>query len=297
MMNKHKIHLTIISGMSGAGKTVAMQSMEDQGYFCVDNLPPVLIPKIIELFERSETATKKLAIVLDLRGKEFFKTALDTIHELELEDRFVIQFLFLETTDSVLVQRYKQTRRKHPLSEKGMLLEGIQKERVLLQEIKGKTKQIIDTSHLTPKQLKENIYQRFTKADENKLTLNIVSFGFKYGLPIDADLVFDVRFLDNPFYIRTLRPQTGLDRPVFDYVLRQDKTAVFLRKLEEMLEYLFPLYKLEGKDQVIIAIGCSGGKHRSVTIVEHLYKTYQVSYNAWVTHRDIEKNKDMYQID
>lgn len=295
-MSKQQIHLTIISGMSGAGKTVAIQSMEDQGYFCVDNLPPVLIPKIIALFQQSKTTTKKLAIVLDLRGKEFFETALKTIQKLEDEDRFVIQFLFLEASDEVLVQRYKQTRRKHPLSEKGMLLEGILKERTLLQEIKGKSKHIIDSSHLTPKQLKENIIQRFSTKEGNKLTLNIVSFGFKYGIPIDADLVFDVRFLDNPFYVEALRPQTGLDHPVSNFVLTQDKTRVFLTKLEDMLEFLMPLYKEEGKDQIVIAIGCSGGKHRSVTIVEHLYGKYQSTFKAWITHRDIDKNKSMYQI-
>lgn len=295
-MNNQQIQLTIISGMSGAGKTVAIQNMEDLGYFCVDNLPPVLIPKIIELFQQSSTSTKRLAIVLDLRGQEFFETALQTIQELEAKDQFDIQFLFLEARDDVLVQRYKQTRRKHPLSEKGMLLDGIEKERNLLQEIKGKSKHVIDTSDLTPKQLKEKLSQRFSQTKSNQLTLNIVSFGFKYGIPIDADLVFDVRFLDNPFYVEDLRPQTGLDRPVSSYVLNQNKTQVFLKKLEDMLSFLLPLYKAEGKDQVVIAIGCSGGKHRSVTIVEHLLKRYQSDYKAWETHRDIEKNKSMYQV-
>lgn len=283
--------------MSGAGKTVAMQVMEDLGYFCVDNLPPVLIPKIIELFEQSNTVTKDLAVVLDLRGKEFFEMAIKTIQELEKEERFNIQYLFLESSDAVIVQRYKQSRRKHPLSEKGMLLEGIEKERYLLQEIKGKAKHIIDTSQLTPKQLKENIMRRFSNINEDVLTLNIVSFGFKYGIPIDADLVFDVRFLNNPFYIKALKPLTGLDQQVSDYVLDHHKTQEFITSLEGMLDFLFPNYKAEGKDQIVIALGCSGGKHRSVTLVEYLARKYHEPYNVWVTHRDIEKNKEFYQVD
>lgn len=296
MMDKQLNQLKIISGMSGAGKTVAIQVMEDQGYYCVDNLPPVLIPTIVNLFEQSSTAEKKLALVLDLRGQEFFETALKVIDELEQTNKFDIQLLFLEANDDVLVQRYKQTRRKHPLSEKGMLLEGIKNERMLLQEIKGKSKHIIDTSQQTPKQLREKIIRMFSGGGQNQLTLNVVSFGFKYGVPIDADLIFDVRFLDNPFYVEELRPQTGLDRPVSDFVLERSKTKQFLEMLKEMLGFLLPNYKEEGKHQIVIGIGCSGGKHRSVTIVEQLYKLFNNEYKTWVTHRDIEKNKAMYKI-
>lgn len=295
-MCKQRIKLRIISGMSGAGKTVAIQTMEDQGYFCIDNLPPVVIPKIIKLFEQSTTAVKKLALVLDLRGKEFFETALKTIHELEQKDHLDIQFIFLEADDNVLVQRYKQTRRRHPLSQKGMLLEGIKNERNLLQNIKEKSKHIIDTSKLTPKELKESIIHRFPGETQSQLTLNVMSFGFKYGVPIDADLVFDVRFLDNPFYIESLRPQTGLDEAVSSFVLEKEKTSDFIQKLKMLLDFLLPNYKEEGKYQLVIAIGCSGGKHRSVTIAEYLNKLYKDRYKTWITHRDIEKNKSFYTV-
>lgn len=295
-MSNQQIDLKIITGMSGAGKTVAIQSMEDLGYYCIDNLPPIMIPKIIELFKYSTNKERKLALVLDIRGKEFFDDALKIMNELESTENFHIQYLFLEANNEVLVQRYKQTRRKHPLSKDGLPLEGINKERKMLQEIKGKAKHIIDTSSLKPRELKENLIHRFSSDNNHQFTLNIVSFGFKYGIPIDADLVFDLRFIENPFYIEELRPQTGLDAPVSEYVLKQQKTKMFLEKLEDMLSFLLPHYKTEGKQQLVLAIGCSGGKHRSVTVVEYLRGRFQPQYNMWITHRDIEKNKSMYRV-
>lgn len=294
-MEQQVTQLTIITGMSGAGKTVAIQSLEDLGYYCVDNLPPVLIPKFIELLEQSTKPNHKLALVLDLRGREFFDTVLNELTKLEQQDQYDCQILYLDASDDALIHRYKQTRRKHPLSPEGSLSEGIRQERLLLQELKGKAMQVIDTSQLKPGQLRERIMQRFSAGNTNQLTLNIMSFGFKYGIPVDADLVLDVRFLNNPYYVTELRSQTGLDKPVYDYVLSFNETQAFIRKLEDLLDFLLPLYKKEGKSQLVIAIGCTGGKHRSVTLVEYLTRKYCDSFDAWANHRDIEKDKAMYQ--
>lgn len=290
---RQKIQLTIVTGMSGAGKTIAIQSLEDMGYFCVDNLPTVLIPKIIELLEQSSNTIKKIALVLDLRAMGYFDTVLHAIAYIKKKELFDCQIVFLEAKDEVLVQRYKLTRRKHPLAPEGLPLEGIRLERELLQEYKGKANQIIDTSHLKPRQLREIIAQRCTD-EANLLTLNVMSFGFKYGIPMDADLVFDVRFLDNPFYVDELRSKTGLEAPVADYVLKFDATQKFITKLEDLLDFLLPKYKRDGSSQVVVAIGCTGGKHRSVTVVEHLNEYFKHKYVTRVTHRDIELDKDMY---
>ena len=290
-MESQPIKLVIITGMSGAGKTVAVQSLEDLGYFCVDNLPPILIPKFIELIEQSANSMHKVALVLDLRAREFFDYVIEAIDELEKKDFFEYQIVFLDSSDEVLVKRYKETRRRHPLAPEGLPLEGIQLERKMLQEIKGRAQQIIDSSNLKPAQLKEKIAARFTDLENNRLTVNAMSFGFKYGIPIDADLVFDVRFLPNPHYIDDLRPKTGLDEQVSSYVLKWTETQSFIKKLEDMLAFLLPHYQREGKSQVVVAIGCTGGKHRSVTLAEHIYKRFAHDFTTRVSHRDINKDK------
>jgi UPF0042 nucleotide-binding protein len=290
-MEPKSIQLIIITGMSGAGKTVAVQSIEDLGYFCVDNLPPVLIPKFVELIEQSAGSMSKVALVLDLRGREFFDALFLAIDQLDKKESFQYQILYLDASNEVLVQRYKETRRRHPLSPDGLPLEGITQERKLLEELKGRAQQIINTSQLKPAQLREKIVARFTDIEENQLTVNTMSFGFKYGIPIDADLVFDVRFLPNPHYIDEMRPKTGLDEEVSTYVLKWTETQTFIRLLEGMLSFLLPHYQREGKNQVVIAIGCTGGKHRSVTLAEHIQKRFADEYTTRVSHRDITKDK------
>jgi UPF0042 nucleotide-binding protein len=290
-MEQKSIQLIIITGMSGAGKTVAVQSIEDLGYFCVDNLPPVLIPKFVELIEQSAGSMSKVALVLDLRGREFFDTLFLAIDQLDKKESFKYQILFLDASNEILVQRYKETRRRHPLSPDGLPLEGITQERKLLEELKGRAQQIINTSQLKPAQLREKIVLRFTDIEENQLTINTMSFGFKYGIPIDADLVFDVRFLPNPHYIDEMRPKTGLDAEVSTYVLKWNETQTFIKLLENMLAFLLPHYQREGKNQVVIAIGCTGGKHRSVTLAEHIRKRFADEYTTRVSHRDISKDK------
>ncbi|GAB7057282.1 MULTISPECIES: RNase adapter RapZ [Paenibacillus] len=285
--------LVIITGMSGAGKTIAVQSLEDLGFFCVDNLPPVLIPKFAELIEQSKGRIGKVALVIDLRGREFFTSLSESLRFINENYTLTHEILFLDATDSVLVQRYKESRRKHPLAPTGAPLEGIQQERKLLEELKGLATQVIDTSNLKPTQLKEKIVSRFTNLEVGGISINVISFGFKYGIPIDADLIFDVRFLPNPHYVEHLRPNTGQDTEVYDYVMKWTETQEFLAKLLDMLHFLIPQYKKEGKSQVVIGIGCTGGKHRSVAIAEYLGKMMGNSETEVirVTHRDSERDR------
>lgn len=285
--------LVIITGMSGAGKTIAVQSLEDLGFFCVDNLPPVLIPKFAELIVQSAGKISKVALVIDLRGREFFTSLSESLSYIKDNYTLSHEILFLDATDSVLVQRYKESRRLHPLAPGGLPLEGIELERKMLEELKGWATQIIDTSSLKPLQLKEKIASRFTHSDQHGISINVTSFGFKYGVPIDADLIFDVRFLPNPHYIDTLRPFTGMDQEVYDYVMKWPETQTFLTKLLDMLHFLIPQYEKEGKSQVVIGIGCTGGKHRSVALAEYLRKILGTSEteNVRVSHRDSERDR------
>lgn len=283
------IHVVIITGMSGAGKSVAMRSFEDMGYFCIDNLPPALLPKFIELIEESRGKMDKIALVMDLRGRDFFDSLVDAIIDLNRYKWLKAQILFLEANDTTLVQRYKEARRSHPLAPSQAPLTGIQKERRMLETLKGHANLIIDTTNLKPLELRERIRQYFMPQSDNAFTVNILSFGFKYGIPIDADLVFDIRFLPNPHYIEALRPRTGLEEDVSSYVLKWPETKEFLDKTIDLLSFMLPYYKREGKSQLIVAIGCTGGKHRSVAIAEHFGKVFAKDYHTRITHRDIEK--------
>ncbi|WP_166240845.1 RNase adapter RapZ [Paenibacillus turpanensis] len=285
--------LVIITGMSGAGKTIAVQSLEDQGYFCVDNLPPVLIPKFAELIEQSRGRIAKVALVIDLRGREFFDALSESLRYLRDNNTLNYEILYLDATDSVLVQRYKESRRRHPLAPSGVPLDGIKQERRLLEELKGLATQVIDTSNLKPADLKEKISARFTSLEQNAFSINIVSFGFKYGIPIDADMIYDVRFLPNPHYVDHLRPNTGQDPEVYEYVMKWNETQEFLTKLMDMLHFLIPQYKKEGKSQVVIGIGCTGGKHRSVALAEYIGKMMGDSETevVRVSHRDSERDR------
>ncbi|GAB6931693.1 RNase adapter RapZ [Calditerricola satsumensis] len=287
---KQRVNLVIITGMSGAGKTVAMQSLEDLGFFCVDNLPPVLIPKFAEVIQQSGGQIEKVALVIDLRGREFFRSLFDAFEQLAHMPGVRTYILFLDASDSVLVQRYKETRRRHPMAADGSVLDGIRRERQLLEELKGRANEVIDTTNLRPAQLKERLMQRFGQLALNRLTVHVVSFGFKYGLPLDADLVFDVRFLPNPHYIPALRPQTGRDPAVYDYVFQWKETQEFVDKLLDLLRFLLPYYEREGKNHVVIGIGCTGGRHRSVAIAEHVARAFRDAYAVTVTHRDMQKD-------
>lgn len=280
--------LVIITGMSGAGKTIAVQCLEDLGYFCVDNLPPVLIPKFAELIDQSTGKIGKVALVIDLRGREFFEALSESLQEVREQYTFGTEILFLDATDSVLVQRYKESRRRHPLAPDGLPLEGIQSERKLLEELKGLSTQVIDTSSIKPQQLKEIMTQRFISSEQKGMNINVLSFGFKYGVPIDADLIFDVRFLPNPHYVDTLRPMTGLNSEVYDYVMKWPETQEFLTKLLDFLQFMIPQFVKEGKSQVVVGIGCTGGKHRSVSIAEYLGKMLGngETERVRVSHRD-----------
>jgi len=285
--------LVIITGMSGAGKTIAVQSLEDLGFFCVDNLPPILIPKFAELIEQSNGKIAKVALVIDLRGREFFEKLSESIAYMEAHQFINCEILFLDAKDEVLVRRYKESRRRHPLSQHSMPLEGISAERSLLEDLKGKASLVIDTSEMKPAKLKERLTNHFGQTSFKSMTVNIMSFGFKYGIPLDADLVFDVRFLPNPHYIDHLRPNTGQTKEVYDYVMSWPQTSEFLSKLVDMLTFLIPQYVEEGKSQIVIAIGCTGGKHRSVAIAEYLGKTLELdqSLQKRVSHRDSERDK------
>lgn len=293
MIEKEKenaINLLIITGMSGAGKTVAVQSLEDLGFFCVDNLPPVLIPKFAELIKQSGGGIERVALVIDLRGREFFESLSEAIDRLNEMEGISFHILYLDANDQTLVSRYKETRRRHPLSPNGSPLEGIHAERRLLQEMKGRAHQIIDTSQLKPVQLREKIINQYTQQGTS-LTINVLSFGFKYGIPIDADLMFDVRFLPNPHYVEDLRPKTGCDAEVAEYVLNRSETKEFIAKLIDFLGYTLPHYQREGKSQLVIGIGCTGGKHRSVAIAEHVGEYFSKDFSVRVSHRDMEKSK------
>lgn len=287
----NEYEVVIITGMSGAGKTVAMQCFEDMGFYCIDNLPPELFVTFLNLMMKSDNRMRRIAAVMDTRGGSLFESLVAALDELSQLDNVKSSLLFLDANDETLVKRYKETRRSHPLSEGGVILEGIQKERLLLTELKGLSRSIYDTSNLKPRELREKIMREFSVKGEPVFTLNFVSFGFKHGMPIDADVVFDVRFLPNPYYLEELRPMTGLDRDVSDYVLKWNDTKLLIEKLTDLFKYLIPQYKQEGKGQAVIAFGCTGGQHRSVTLAEYFGGVFKDEYRTHITHRDVEKRK------
>jgi len=287
-----KLELVIITGMSGAGKTVAMQSFEDMGYYCIDNMPPNLLPTFWKLVRESGQFSK-IALVMDLRMKDFFEEVNQVLVTMDNTPHITTRIVFLEATNEELVTRYKETRRAHPLAKDERTIEGIKKERSLLNDIKMRAQLVIDTTSLTPRELREKLIREFKEKERQMFRVEIVSFGFKYGIPIDADIVMDVRFLPNPHYIEELRPQTGLDKPVYDYVMQQTETETFFRKFIDLIDFTLPGYKKEGKSNVTIAIGCTGGKHRSVALVERIAKNIKADgYHVNVSHRDKDKVKE-----
>lgn len=280
----------IVTGLSGAGKTQVVKAFEDMGNFCVDNMPPQLIPKFAEIYHRSANPHDCAALVCDIRGRDMFNDLAGSLDELS-ELGYEYEILFLEASDETLIRRYKETRRMHPLSEGGRIIDGIRRERRILNAVKEKASKIIDTTMLSATQLRQQINAVYGSETEfGKMVVHVMSFGFKYGIPLDSDLVFDVRFLPNPFYIPELKEHTGLEACIRDYVMDSDVSREFLTRLTDMVEYLIPQYIKEGKSQLVIAIGCTGGHHRSVTIAEALYSEVKNSgHNAMVTHRDINK--------
>lgn len=290
--NHSQTKLIIITGMSGAGKTVAVRSFEDLGYYCVDNLPPTLLPKFLELMKESRNKIDKVALVMDLRGREFFDTLFESLDLLAEEPWIQEHIIFLDATDEVLVSRYKETRRSHPLSPGDLPLNGIRKERKLLEGLRGRAQRIIHTTNLKPRRLREKIVQLYAADHQEVFSVHFVSFGFKHGILIDADLVFDVRFLPNPHYVPSLQPLTGLNPDVSSYVFKWEATQQFKDKLLDLFEFMLPQYKKEGKSQLVVAIGCTGGQHRSVALAEYFGKQLSNQYITHITHRDIDKRKE-----
>ncbi len=287
------LRLIIISGTSGAGKSTALKTYEDLGFFCVDNLPFFLLPKFLELVSQSKV--DKIALVMDVRERPFGKVNPQVFKKIEKKG-YKIEILFFDAQDEVIIRRFKETRRKHPLSETGEgILQSIAKERQYLKEIRDLATQIIDTSTFSVHDLKRWIENRYQKSVTRRLNVTILSFGFKYGLPYEADLVFDVRFLPNPHFVPHLKNFTGKHAEVKRYVAQDGKMEIFLEKIGNLLQFLLPLYKAEGKNYLNIAIGCTGGKHRSVVVAEALAELLKgsfpnlVEYDISVNHRDILK--------
>lgn len=285
------MRFVIVTGMSGAGKSTALNIFEDMGYFCVDNLPISLIMKFAELSFSPESNLDKIALGIDIRSGKSLKELEEVLESLMKEKR-TYEILFFDANDEVLINRFKETRRKHPLGGESSVEEGITKERTALEFLRKRADYIIDTSFLLTREVKEEIENIFIRNKKyNSLFISIYSFGFKYGMPLEADLIFDVRFMPNPYYVHKLRHKTGEDKEVRGYVMNFPEAKEFLSKLEDMLKFLIPNYVKEGKNQLVIGIGCTGGKHRSVTIANELLQLLnkENNYGIKIFHRDIKK--------
>ncbi len=284
------MEFVIITGLSGAGKSQTMRILEDIGFYGVDNLPPLLLPQFIDLVIQGKETLDKVAFGMDIRGGEFFDSITECLEEIKKKGH-TYRIIFLDCSDEILVKRYKEQRRPHPLCPGGRVINGIEKERIKLSNLKNKADHIIDTSNFSSSMLKEVIKDIFvSEKGIRNIMISVLSFGFKYGIPIDADLVFDVRFLPNPFYVENLKKLTGNEQEVREYVMQWEESNTFRQKLIDMVEFLVPLYEKEGKFQLIIAIGCTGGKHRSVTLANELYEYLNTGgYSVFVNHRDCYK--------
>ncbi|MEY8516656.1 RNase adapter RapZ [Lachnospiraceae bacterium 29-84] len=281
----------ILTGMSGAGKSTALKMMEDIGYFCVDNLPIALIEKFAEMADPS-SELQKVAVGVDIRSGQALDELQGVLNHLSSSGR-AFEILYLDSTDEVLVKRYKETRRIHPLAGGERVDKGIQKERLRMEFLRKRANYIVDTSNMLTRELKAELEKIFVQNQDYKnLFVTIVSFGFKYGVPNDSDLVFDVRFLPNPYYVEGLRAKTGNDKEVQEYVMQYKEAGQFLDKLEDMVKFLIPNYITEGKTQLVISVGCTGGKHRSVTLANALYHRlcHEKAYGIKIEHRDIQKD-------
>ena len=289
-MEQGGYRFVIVTGMSGGGKSQACRYLEDLGFFCVDNLPPVFIPKFAELCAQSGGHIAKVVLVVDTRSREFFDTFLHVLDEME-RDGVRYEMLFMDASDDVIIRRYKETRRRHPMAPGSRLSEGIAKERTQLSRVREKATYIIDTSELKKTELKTKIIRLFGAPEGETMNVNVLSFGFKFGLPMDADLVFDVRFLPNPFYEEELKHKSGMVPEVGEYIEASRVTRSFEKRLDELLKFLLPQYIKEGKTQLVIAVGCTGGMHRSVFIAKHIFELVtSLGHQASLEHRDLMKN-------
>lgn len=285
------MRFVVVTGMSGGGKATAIRFLEDAGYYCVDNLPVRLIDPFMELFFAPGNTIEKVVLGMDVRADESFDNVEQVLSTLKKKG-YRYEILFMDASDEVLIKRYKETRRAHPVDPEGRVEDGISMERRILAGIKSEADYVIDTSNLLTRELKEEITKIFVdNQDYNSLMITVMSFGFKYGIPADADLVFDVRFLPNPYYVPALKSLTGNDRPVQEYVMSSPEAGEFLKKLCDMITFLIPGYVKEGKNQLVIAIGCTGGQHRSVTIANSLYEALhgKGEYGIKLYHRDIRR--------
>ena len=285
------MRFVIVTGMSGGGKRTALKMLEDAGFYCVDNLPVPLIEKFVELVDTPGSEIKKVALGLDVRADQPFGEVHRTLENLK-KVGYKYEILFMDASEHVLLKRYKESRRLHPLALEGRVEDGVRREREILKSMKESSDYVIDTSNLLTRELKEEIDRIFFFFFEyNSLMVTILSFGFKNGIPADSDLVYDVRFLPNPYYIDELKPKTGNDQAVQDYVMGFSEAGEFLSKLEDMIHFLIPLYIKEGKYQLVIGIGCTGGQHRSVTLANELYKRMKNkgNYGLKIYHRDVKQ--------
>lgn len=284
------MRFVIVTGMSGSGKSTALKMLEDAGYYCVDNLPVFLIEKFVDLLSMPNNEIEKVVLGLDVRAGQAFEAVAHLLQTLR-EKGYPIEILFMDCADAVLIKRYKESRRLHPVEPDGRIEDGVRKERILLEEIRKQADYVIDTSSLLTRELKSELDRIFVEGEEyNSLMINVMSFGFKHGIPADVDLVFDVRFLPNPYYIDELKKKTGNDKEVQDYVMACPESHIFLDKLMDMLQFLVPNYVKEGKYRLVVAIGCTGGKHRSVTLANELYQRMknQGNYGITIFHRDVD---------
>ena len=288
--NEEQPRLVIVTGMSGSGKTQACRILEDLGYFCVDNLPPVFIPKFVELCNLVGGHVKRVVLVVDTRSRDFFDTLAHVLEDMDKDDQSY-EVLFMDAGDEVIIRRYKETRRRHPMAPSSRISEGIVKEREKLEPIRSKATYIIDTSNLVRAELKEKILKLFSTHEGDRMNINVLSFGFKFGMPLDADMVLDVRFLPNPFYIEALKHKSGAVPEVAAYIESKAVTQEFEKRLDAMIDFLVPQYVKEGKSQLVIAIGCTGGMHRSVFIAKYIFDFLSKrGYAVNLEHRDLMKN-------
>lgn len=287
------MQLVIVTGMSGSGKSTAMRVLEDIGYYCIDNLPPLLIPKIVDMCDQAEGSLNKVAIAVDIRAGDLFSESYTALRNLKMEKQSQVRIIFTEASDEVLLKRYKETRRRHPLAEKcSSLQEAIRLEREQLQPLREKADYYIDSSHTSTSQFAKEIREVFLEEQTDSLLVKVMSFGYKYGVSTESDLVFDVRCLPNPFYVPELKTHTGCETCVQDYVMQSESSQQMMEKIIDFLRFVLPLYIAEGKSQLVISFGCTGGKHRSVTFAELVgTKLREEGYRVYKLHRDIAKDR------
>ena len=290
-----KSRIIIVTGMSGSGKTQACRYLEDLGYFCVDNLPPVFIPKFVELCTHSNSHFNKMVFVVDTRSREFFDDLVHVLDDMD-KDNQDYEMLFMDASDDVIIRRYKETRRRHPMAPSTRISDGVFKERKRLESVRAKATYIIDTSNLAKAELREKIHTLFGNNDGDIMSIAVLSFGFKFGMPLDADMVLDVRFLPNPFYVEDLRHKSGGVPEVAAYIEEKPVTQEYLKRLDSFIDFLVPQYVREGKSQLVIAVGCTGGMHRSVFVAKHIYDLLaKKAYSVNLEHRDLMKN-DVWEV-